>query len=64
MDRFIEDLTLSNMRINYEKFRELYEPDRADQAMQRVYSTAWEKHRETIWQDYDQIEIHAIRGGQ
>ena len=57
MDRFIDDLTLSNMRNNYEKFRELYEPDRADQAMQRVYSTAWERHREAVWQDYDQREL-------
>jgi hypothetical protein len=58
MKDLIDDLTETNMLVNYREFVEVYPPERADQAMINVYGKAqWDRKKEKIWQAHDQIEL-------
>ena len=53
----IDDLTLVSMATNYAEFRDLYDFDRAEEAMVNLFGMKWHRVKEKIWQGFDQEEI-------
>lgn len=52
-DQVFSDLTLDNIQENYKEFAKDKGCRYADDAMQRLYGSSWEKHQTTVWQWYD-----------
>ena len=45
------------MATNYAEFRDLYDFDRAEEAMVNLFGMKWHRVKEKIWQGFDQEEI-------
>lgn len=56
----LDTLTVANMKHNYPQFVDYYGYDRADERMEACYGDAWVKHRENIWQWFDQDYQEAV----
>jgi hypothetical protein len=60
-DEVIDQLTISSMQSNYCDWVVEGGTKHADAAISRLFPTAWEKHKEYIWQWFDD-EMKKVAG--
>tara|TARA_R110002012_G_scaffold289930_1_gene483313 strand:+ start:317 stop:550 length:234 start_codon:yes stop_codon:yes gene_type:complete len=53
-EEILDVLAMGSLKANFPDFVEAYGYESACEHMGNLFTTSWKKHRETIWQWYDQ----------